>query len=48
MAAGGVHQKIPTPQSMNMLSVPYFDQLILKGVVIVLAVWLDVRSKRRS
>jgi ribose transport system permease protein len=30
---------------MNMLSVPYFYQLIVKGVVILLAVWLDVRSK---
>ncbi|SER40046.1 monosaccharide ABC transporter membrane protein, CUT2 family [Faunimonas pinastri] len=30
---------------MNMLSVPYFYQLIVKGVVIILAVWLDVRSK---
>lgn len=31
---------------MNMLSVPYFYQLIVKGLVILLAVWLDVRSKR--
>lgn len=31
---------------MNMLSVPYFYQLIVKGLVIILAVWLDVRSKR--
>ncbi len=31
---------------MNMLSVPYFYQLIVKGMVILLAVWLDVRSKR--
>ena len=31
---------------MNMLSVPYFNQLIVKGLVILLAVWLDVRSKR--
>ena len=30
---------------MNMLSVPYFYQLIVKGVVILVAVWLDVRSK---
>jgi ribose transport system permease protein len=25
--------------------VPYFYQLIVKGVVILVAVWLDVRSK---
>ncbi|KXF75074.1 ribose ABC transporter permease [Paramesorhizobium deserti] len=31
---------------MNMLSVPYFYQLIVKGLVILVAVWLDVRSKR--
>lgn len=31
---------------MNMLSVPYFYQLIVKGVVILVAVWLDVRAKR--
>ena len=31
---------------MNMLSVPYFYQLIVKGLVILLAVWLDVNSKR--
>ena len=31
---------------MNLLAVPYFYQLIVKGVVILLAVWLDVRSKR--
>ncbi|TPL33346.1 ribose ABC transporter permease [Mesorhizobium sp. B2-4-6] len=30
---------------MNMLSVPYFFQLIVKGIVILVAVWLDVRSK---
>lgn len=30
---------------MNMLSVPYFYQLIVKGAVILVAVWLDVRSK---
>ena len=33
---------------MNMLSVPYFYQLIVKGVVILIAVWLDVRAKRRK
>ena len=33
---------------MNMLSVPYFYQLIVKGVVIIIAVWLDVRAKRRK
>lgn len=31
---------------MNMLSVPYFYQLIVKGIVILVAVWLDVRSKQ--
>ena len=31
---------------MNMLSVPYFYQLIVKGIVILLAVWLDIRSKK--
>ncbi|SDP47572.1 ribose ABC transporter permease [Phyllobacterium sp. OV277] len=30
---------------MNMLAVPYFYQLIFKGIVILFAVWLDVRSK---
>ena len=33
---------------MNMLSVPYFYQLIVKGVDIIIAVWLDVRAKRRK
>nr|WP_319250931.1 ABC transporter permease [uncultured Celeribacter sp.] len=33
---------------MNMMSVPYFYQLIVKGLVIVVAVWLDVRSKQRK
>lgn len=33
---------------MNMLSVPYFYQLIVKGLVILLAVWLDVRAKERQ
>ena len=33
---------------MNMLSVPYFFQLIVKGAVIIIAVWLDVRAKRRK
>ncbi|WP_116133133.1 ABC transporter permease [Tropicimonas sp. IMCC34043] len=32
---------------MNMLSVPYFYQLIVKGLVIIIAVYLDVRSKQR-
>jgi ribose transport system permease protein len=31
---------------MNMMSVPYFYQLIVKGLVILIAVYLDVRSKR--
>ena len=33
---------------MNMLSVPYFYQLIVKGLVILVAVYLDVRSKQRQ
>jgi ribose ABC superfamily ATP binding cassette transporter, permease protein len=33
---------------MNMLSVPYFYQLIVKGAVILVAVWLDVRAKQRK
>ncbi|RVV98213.1 ABC transporter permease [Mesobaculum littorinae] len=33
---------------MNMLSVPYFYQLIVKGLVILIAVYLDVRSKQRQ
>ncbi|MGP9796121.1 ABC transporter permease [Halomonas sp. 86] len=33
---------------MNMLSVPYFYQLIVKGLVIIVAVWLDVRTKRQK
>ncbi|UXM95114.1 ABC transporter permease [Bartonella sp. HY329] len=32
---------------MNMLSVPQFYQIIAKGLVILLAVWLDVRAKRK-
>ena len=32
---------------MNMLSVPYFYQLMIKGGAIILAVWLDVRSKNK-
>lgn len=32
---------------MNMLSVPYFYQLIVKGLVILFAVWLDVRAKQK-
>ncbi|MDX0761164.1 ribose ABC transporter permease [Sinorhizobium medicae] len=31
---------------MNKLSVPYFYQLIVKGLVILIAVWLDVRAKQ--
>ncbi|MGH0363537.1 ABC transporter permease [Sinorhizobium meliloti] len=31
---------------MNMLSVPYFYQLIVKRLVILVAVWLDVRAKQ--
>ena len=33
---------------MNMLSIHYFIQLGVKGVVILVAVWLDVRAKRRK
>lgn len=33
---------------MNMLSIHYFIQLVVKGVVILVAVWLDVRAKRRK
>ncbi|WP_417240985.1 ABC transporter permease [Celeribacter halophilus] len=33
---------------MNMMSVPYFYQLIVKGLVIIVAVWLDVRAKQRK
>ncbi|MDO5091603.1 MAG: ABC transporter permease [Cardiobacteriaceae bacterium] len=33
---------------MNMLSVPYFYQLIVKGLVILVAVWLDVRAKQKK
>ncbi len=33
---------------MNMLSVPYFYQLIVKGLVILVAVWLDVAPSRQS
>jgi ribose transport system permease protein len=29
-----------------MLSVPYFYQLIVKGIVILVAVWLDIRAKK--
>ncbi|WP_182417986.1 ABC transporter permease [Bartonella sp. HY038] len=32
---------------MNMMSVPYFFQLIVKGLVILIAVWFDVRAKRK-
>ncbi|GAB7126977.1 ABC transporter permease [Silvimonas sp. JCM 19000] len=32
---------------MNLLSVPYFYQLIVKGVVILVAVYIDVQSKKR-
>jgi ribose transport system permease protein len=32
---------------MNLLSVPYFYQLIVKGVVILVAVCIDVQTKRR-
>ncbi|UXN03165.1 MULTISPECIES: ABC transporter permease [unclassified Bartonella] len=32
---------------MNMMSVPFFFQLIVKGLVILIAVWFDVRAKRK-
>jgi ribose transport system permease protein len=32
---------------MNLLSVPYFYQLIVKGVVILVAVCIDVQTKKR-
>ncbi|GBU09769.1 carbohydrate ABC transport system permease [Gammaproteobacteria bacterium] len=32
---------------MNLLNVPYFYQLIVKGVVILIAVYIDVQSKKR-
>ena len=32
---------------MNLMSVPYFYQLIVKGVVILVAVCIDVQAKRR-
>ncbi len=33
---------------MNLLSVPYFYQLIVKGVVILVAVYIDVQSKKTA
>jgi len=32
---------------MNLLSVPYFYQLIVKGIVILVAVCIDVQTKKR-
>lgn len=32
---------------MNLLSVPFFYQLIVKGVVILVAVCIDVQTKKR-
>jgi ribose transport system permease protein len=32
---------------MNLLSVPYFYQLIVKGLVILVAVYLDVQNKKQ-
>lgn len=32
---------------MNLLSVPYFYQLIVQGIVILCAVAIDVQTKRR-
>ncbi len=51
--AGGVGTMVGTliigvmNNGMNMLSVPYFYQLIVKGLVILVAVWLDVRAKQK-
>lgn len=33
---------------MNMLGIPYFDRSTVKGLVIVIAVPLDARSKSMS
>ncbi|MGI4983029.1 MAG: ABC transporter permease [Janthinobacterium lividum] len=33
---------------MNLLSVPYFYQLIVKGIVILVAVCIDVQTKKRN
>jgi D-xylose transport system permease protein len=31
---------------MSMLDVPTFWQLIVKGMILLLAVWLDVKTKK--
>ncbi len=33
---------------MNLLKVPYFYQLIIKGVIIILAVYVDIQNKNKS
>ncbi|WP_330221421.1 hypothetical protein [Marinomonas phaeophyticola] len=33
---------------MSMLDVPTFWQLIVKGSILLLAVWLDVKTKKSS
>ncbi|MEH6854820.1 ribose ABC transporter permease [Priestia megaterium] len=33
---------------MNLMNVPYFYQLIVKGLVILVAVYVDVRNKKRT
>ena len=31
---------------MNLMNIPYFYQLVVKGLVILLAVYIDVRNKK--
>ena len=33
---------------MNLLNITYFYQLIVKGLVIILAVYFDVQSKKKK
>ncbi|MFR8404392.1 MAG: ribose ABC transporter permease, partial [Monoglobus pectinilyticus] len=33
---------------MNLLQIPFYYQLLLKGVVIVFAVYLDTMKKRKA
>lgn len=33
---------------MNLMDVPYFYQLIVKGLVILIAVYIDIKNKKRS
>ena len=32
---------------MNLMNVPYFYQMVVKGLVILVAVYFDVRNKRK-